>query len=269
MLIFDESNMNATIDISTYKLAMGYIILLIPLFCLYYYKLGLTKDVIVAVIRMTLQLSFVGIYFSYIFDLNNPFLNLAWVFIMILVSVFTTIKRSNLKTKLFFIPVFLAIVVSLVLIDAFFLGFVIDLGNIFEARYFIPISGMILGNSMNHNIIGLNTYFNDLKSNNQLYYFILVNNNDQKNALLPYMQKAIKTAINPLIATMTVLGLISLPGMMTGQILGGSDPSTAVKYQILIMLAIFVSSHLNLVLTLIFSNRFVFDKMGKFRMNNL
>lgn len=257
--------MNGAIDITVYKLALGYLILLIPIFWLYYYKTGLVKDVIIGVVRMTLQLSFVAVYFTYIFTLNNIWLNIAWVLIMIFVSMFTTIKRSGLELKMFIIPVFLALSVSLILIDTFFLGFIIGLENIFDARYFIPISGMILGNSMNHNIIGLNTYFDNLKTNNQLYYFVLINKNDRKKALLPYMQNAIKKAINPLIASISVLGLISLPGMMTGQILGGSDPSIAVKYQILIMLAIFVSSNLNLVLTLIFSNKFVFDKYGNLR----
>lgn len=257
--------MNGVSDISIYKLALGYIILLIPIFWLYYYKTGLVKDVVIGAIRMTIQLSFVAFYFTYIFTLNNPFLNISWVLIMLIVSIFTTIKRSNLKFKMFILPVFTAIVISLILIDVFFLGFIIGLENIFDARYFIPISGMIIGNSMNHNIVGLNAYFDKLKNNNQLYYFILINKNDKKSALLPYMRDAIKKAINPLIASMTVMGLISLPGMMTGQILGGSDPSIAVKYQILIMLAIFVSSNLNLVLTLIFSNKFVFDDYGKLK----
>lgn len=61
---------------------------------------------------------------------------------------------------------------------------------------------------------------------------------------------------------MTVMGLISLPGMMTGQILGGSDPAIAVKYQILILIAIFVSSNLNLVFSIILSNRIIFDEFG-------
>lgn len=255
----------SVIDISIYKLALGYFILLIPLFWLYYYKTGLVKDVLIGAFRMTIQLSFVAIYFTYIFKLNNPLLNISWVVIMVIVSVFTTIKRSNLKAKLFLLPVLFSIVISLVLIDTFFLGFIIGLENVFDARYFIPISGMILGNSMNHNIVGLSVYFDELKNNNQLYYFILINKNDQKKALHPYMRNAITKAINPLIATMTVMGLISLPGMMTGQILGGSDPSTAVKYQILILLAIFVSSNLNLILTLILSNRKIFNKMGKLK----
>lgn len=257
--------MNGAVDISVYKLILAYGILLLPIFWLYYYKTGLIKEVIIAAIRMAVQLSIVAFYFSYIFTLNNPWVNILWVFIMIIVSVFTTIKRSNLKISLFIFPLFTALSLSLLLIDTFFLGFIINLENVFDARYFIPISGMILGNSMNHNIVGLNAYFDKLKNNNQLYYFILVNKNDHKKAILPYMRDAIKKALNPMIASMSVIGLISLPGMMTGQMLGGSDPTTAVRYQILIMLAIFVSSNLNLVLTLIFSNRFIFDKFGKLK----
>ena len=74
-----------------------------------------------------------------------------------------------------------------------------------------------------------------------------------------------KIAFNPTIATTAIMGLISLPGMMTGQILGGSDPGVAVKYQIMLMITIFSSSILNVVLTIFLSNRFAFDAYDNLR----
>jgi putative ABC transport system permease protein len=79
------------------------------------------------------------------------------------------------------------------------------------------------------------------------------------------MKEALRTAFNPLIASITVIGLISLPGMMTGQILGGSSPNIAIKYQIMLMLTIFVSTVLTVYLTIIISNRFVFDEYGNLK----
>jgi len=98
-----------------------------------------------------------------------------------------------------------------------------------------------------------------------MYYFLLTNTGDQKLSIRPYAANAIKQGLNPLIATMSVIGLISLPGMMTGQILCGSSPVIAIKYQIMIMLAIFVGCTINLVDSIIISNAFVFDSYDRFR----
>jgi len=100
---------------------------------------------------------------------------------------------------------------------------------------------------MNHNIVGLTTYFDGLTRNRNLYYFLLTNNNNKTAAVAPFIREALQKGLNPLIATMMVMGLISLPGMMTGQILGGSSPAIAIKYQIMIMLAIFTGVSINLL----------------------
>ena len=71
--------------------------------------------------------------------------------------------------------------------------------------------------------------------------------------------KAIVAGLNPLLATMSVIGLISLPGMMTGQILGGASPVIAIKYQVMIMLAIFTGCTLALILSILFTKSFLFD----------
>ena len=121
---------------------------------------------------------------------------------------------------------------------------------------------MILGNSLNHNIVGLSTYFDGLKQKKELYYFVLTNSGSQKLAVRPFIQEALVKGVNPLLAGMSVMGLISLPGMMTGQILGGASPATAIKYQIMIMIAIFVGCVLSLTLSLWYANVKIFDKYG-------
>ena len=80
------------------------------------------------------------------------------------------------------------------------------------------------------------------------------------------MRDALVKAFNPAIASMAVMGLVSLPGMMTGQILGGSLPGVAIKYQIMIMIAIFACSLLSLILTIFLANRYVFDAFDNFRL---
>lgn len=257
--------MKGIVDINILDLAMSFGILAIPIVFFLYFRVKIISDVLISVIRMIGQLMLVAVYLEWIFKMNNAWINLFWVLVMIFVGIFTTIGRVRLRWKEFIIPFFIAGLSSVTIIDSFFLGYVIKLDYVFDARYFIPITGMILGNSMNHNVVGLSTYFNGLAEKSELYYFLLTNTGNSKLALQSYISNAIKQGLNPLIATMSVIGLISLPGMMTGQILGGSSPVIAIKYQIMIMLAIFVGCTLNLILSIIISNAFVFDNYGRFR----
>jgi len=257
--------MKGVTDIDYFSLILGYIILIIPFYILWYYKTRLLKDAFFAFIRMTIQLLLVGFYLEYIFDLDSSILNLLWVSIMTVLATYTVINRSELHFKFFFIPIFIAIILSVLAIDAYFLGFVIKLNNIFEARYLIPITGMLLGNSIKTIIIALNTYYKQLKKEKGLYKWYLANGATKQEALLPFKKEAFKSAFNPVIANVAIVGLISLPGMMTGQILGGSSPAVAVKYQIMLMIMVFSSSIFSVFLSIYFADKKVFDDFDNLR----
>lgn len=257
------------IHIDFYHLVSGYLMLLIPIGFFYYFKVDLIKSSLISVFRMSIQLLLVGFYLESIFRINSAWINSLWVLAMVIVGVYTTIQRAKIRLRYFILPLTMALLTSIIVICIFFFIAVLRMHNIFDARYFIPVAGMILGNAMNYNIMSLNTYFDGLVREENLYYFLLINSGDSKSALRPFIRSAMSKALNPLIGTMMVMGIISLPGMMTGQILGGSLPTTAIKYQILIAIAIFSAGTLNLALSIIFSNRFVFDKYGRLNKNVL
>lgn len=247
-------------DINYLQLFSGYSLMIIPIIILWHYKTGLVKETIIAVIRMTIQLLLVGVYLEYIFKLNNALINVGWVLMMTIIATTTTVRRSGLKYKIFFFPIFLSTLVSIAVADTFFLGLVIRLNDIFDARYFIPITGMLLGNSLKHVIMALDAYYKRIDEEQNLYRWYLANGATPQEALQPFMRKALRRAFNPMIANTATMGLISLPGMMTGQILGGSDPNMAIKYQIMLMMSVFTTAVLNVALTITFSNRMAFDR---------
>lgn len=247
------------IELSWFQLAIGFLSLLIPSAILWWYKTGLNRKLVIATIRMTLQLLFVGYYLEYLFEYDNPWLNLAWILVMVIVADFATIDRSGLKQKAsLVIPIFGATFLGIVMIDFFFLEVVIQLRTILEAQYAIPITGMVLGNCLRSNVIGINDFYYNLKDNKERYQFYLASGATRSEALYPFFQRALQKSANPTLASMATIGLVSLPGMMTGQILSGSSPMTAIQYQIMIMLAIFTGTILSVFLAIIFSNRFVF-----------
>jgi len=259
--------MEQTLDINYINLFLGYLLVLIPVIIFYHYKTGLIKDSLIAVLRMTIQLTLVGLYLEVLFEYNNAWINSLWWIIMVIIAAFTITKRAYLTRRFFVIPLAISLVISLAIVDAYFLGIVIDLDYFFDARYFIPISGIILGNCLKTNILGLNTFYKTIHQEKVRYRYYLANGATQAEALAPFMREALKTAFNPLIATITVVGLISLPGMMTGQILGGSSPQVAIKYQIMLMISLFASTLISVVLTIIIANRLVFDDYGNMKEN--
>lgn len=252
-------------DISWVDLGLGYLLLVIPLLAFRYYQTGLVRSTLIAIARMTVQLLLVGAYLGIIFRWNSAWVNILWVVAMVVVAAFTVVTRSELSRKLFLVPVLIAIAASVLLVDVYFLGVVVRLDFLFDARYFIPITGMLIGNCLSNNIVALNTFYHSLSKEQTLYRFALANGATRNEALAGFMREALRKSLNPTIATTAVVGLISLPGMMTGQILGGSNPEVAIKYQIMIMITILVSTLLTVILSILICNRFVFDGFGRLR----
>lgn len=254
------------VDFTWIQLALGLLVLIIPMAILWYFKTGLLRKTAIATVRMILQLIFVGYYLEYLFKYNNPWVNTGWILIMVLVADFSTIDRSELKrTKGMLFSIFMATLLGLVIIDFFFLKFVIALPNIMDAQYLIPITGMILGNCLRGNVIGIGEFYYSLQEHQERFRFYLASGATRKEALFPFFSLALKKAINPTLASLATIGLVALPGMMTGQMLSGSSPLIAIKYQIMIMLAIFSGTLLCVYLGIMFSQKWAFDKDNNFK----
>lgn len=254
--------MNETIDISWGNMCLGFLLLLIPVTALAYYRTGLVKDTLIAAARMTLQLFLIGFYLEYLFAWNSAWINLLWVFVMICIASWTVLSRTKLPVRQLLFSVIIAFFCSVCVIDLYFLGLIIKLEHLFEARYFIPVSGMILGNMLSANVIALNAFYGSLDRERQLYFYLLANGATCGEATAPFMREALIKSFNPTVASMAVMGLIALPGTMTGQILGGSSPNVAIKYQIMLMITIFSSSLISVLLTLWAAKRRSFDSFG-------
>ena len=257
--------MNSAQDISLLNLALGYLMVIIPIAVFAYYKTGLVKDTIIAFARMTIQLFLVGLYLKYVFVWNYWWLNLIWGLLMIIVATITIGRRSNMKKNIFIVPIFLFILFSMIIVDGYFLGIVIKLNNVFSAMYFIPITGMILGNCLRSNVIALSSFYKNLNKDRTMFRFLIANGATRQEAIMPFMREVLRLSFNLTIANTAVIGLISLPGMMTGQLLGGSSPDVAIKYQIMLVITIFVASLITVFLSIKIVNLFVFDKFERLK----
>ncbi|TDT68035.1 putative ABC transport system permease protein [Hypnocyclicus thermotrophus] len=244
-----------TKDISIYSLGL-LILFIIPLIITsIFLKLDIIKKTFFSIFKMCIQLFLVSLYLNYIFTLNNRFINLLYLLIMIIIATLNVANNSNLKLKKFIFYIFISIAFSQVLTLFIFNKFIINLSNIFDAKYIIAVGGMLLGNEISGTIITLNSLYNEVSKKEEKYLFLLTIGANKLEALQESIKISILSSITPTIASMSAIGIVSLPGMMTGQILAGSIPTTAIKYQIAIMLAILNAKFISSILIIIFFNK--------------
>lgn len=254
-----------TTDISFYSMAVGLLLMLVPFYYLWKLKTGLVQATVLATLRMCVQLFLIGIYLRYLFVWDNAWLNSFWVILMVFVASHTAVSRTGLRRRMLFVPILIGFLVTAFLVGSYFLGLVLGLENIFSARYFVPIMGILLGNMLSVNVVALSTYYNELQREQQMYYYLLGNGATRFEATMPFLRSAVVKAFSPCIANMAVLGIVSLPGTMIGQILGGSAPDTAIKYQLMIVVITVVASMLSLMITVNLSGRKAFDEYGRLK----
>ncbi|HCX65868.1 MAG TPA: hypothetical protein DHN33_11750 [Eubacteriaceae bacterium] len=224
------------------------------------FQISINGKMAYAVGRMALQLFLVGLFLQYIFELNSPLVNTLYLVMMVFVASFSTVRSCQLPAKQMVMIVFVTFGIPNMLMMLFFNGLIIDLDNLFEAQYYIPIAGMLLGNTLNGNIIGVNHFYDHLDSHAKAYHYRLCISGSRTEAFMSYYKSAVLSSVNPTLASLETLGLVALPGMMTGQILGGSVPMTAIKYQIAIMIAILAIRYFTIHLTLFMTSKKAFDE---------
>ncbi len=211
-----------TADLSIPAMLSMYALMLVPLAVFFYLQLGIIRDTLLAMARMTVQLLLVGLYLKYIFQLNNPLVSLLWVTVMLVVANLSILNKAGLKRDLFFWRSLAGVAGSTLLVSGWFILVAIRPDPIYDARYMVPIVGMILGNCLRSNVLSLERFYSGIRRNENEFMTYLLLGATLREAVRPYLRDAIKAAVNPSVATMATMGIVSLPGMMTGQILGGA-----------------------------------------------
>ena len=138
-------------------------------------------------------------------------------------------------------------------------------GSWYQPQYTIPLLGMILGNSLTAISLGMGRLSEELLRRRGEVETLLALGATRWEAGRDAVRTAIRTGLIPILNTMMVVGLVSLPGMMTGQILSGVDPLDAVKYQIVIMFLIAASTALGVVTSVLLGYRRLFNAWHQFR----
>lgn len=212
------------------------------------HRLGLGRDLAVGTVRTFAQLFLMGYVLKFVFEVRVSWLVLLMFTFMVAAAVHTIRGRVKERSVSFVLPAFASMLITYSLVSVVVTGVIVGARPWWTPQYFIPLAGMIVGNSMTAISICLDRLFSDLRTRRGEVEMKLALGADYREASREILAGAVRAGMIPSINSLMAVGLVSLPGMMTGQILSGTDPLIAIRYQIVVMLMLVASTALGALL---------------------
>jgi putative ABC transport system permease protein len=237
-------------------LIIALIFVIIPILLSKTFRLGLEKDTIIAVVRSVVQLLIVGYLLTFVFEAESYIYIILMVIVMIAAAAQNVAKKET-PIKGITWKVTATFVFIEILTQGILLGFNITPAT---AQYIIPISGMVIGNSMVLGILFLNRFISEAEAREDEIELILSLGGNPKQAIHTQLIQAIKASMIPTIESQKTIGLVQLPGMMSGQIIAGASPIQAVQFQLLILFLLLTTASVTSIMLGLLSYPTLFNK---------
>ena len=224
-----------------------------------WFRLGLTRPLMVATVRTYLQLFALGLVLKWIFQLDNVWLVLGILAVMMLAAVQTIVSRLGLRAPRIVLGTLGGVVLSTVTVTFAVTGLLIQVEPWYLPRYVLPIAGMVVGNSMNGIALSLERLFESFQTRKGEVLLRLSLGATAWEASLPLVRAAFRAGMIPTLNSMATVGIVFIPGMMTGQVLAGVEPMTGAAYQIVVMLMLSAATALGSMICMLIAYRHAFD----------
>ena len=259
------------IELSWWQLALAALLVIALAACTFLARLGVGKPLLIAAARTAIQLTLVGLVLEALFSVGS----LHWVALMgigmLLLAGREVVARQKypllggwsfgIGTLSMFISAFAVTVLTLAV--------VISPSPWYTPQYAIPLLGMLLGNTMTGIALSLDRLTESAHRSRAVIENRLMLGETAQQALSEFRRDAMRAGLTPIINAMAAAGIVSLPGMMTGQILAGTSPALAVKYQILIMFTIAAGTGFGTFVAVELCARRLFDGRERLRLDRL
>ncbi|WP_022794164.1 ABC transporter permease [Marinococcus halotolerans] len=237
------------IELSFWQILAAYVFIVLLLAIVRWRKIPREKEILISSLRMTFQLLLMGYVLMFLFENPSPWLTSLIVLFMLGFAIWNIFQRvRGPLTREMKRAIAVSMSIGTILSLLYFNFVVIQFAPWFNPRYFIPIAGMIIGNSMTGITLGVQTLTEHLHSQRSRVEAALMLGATPNQATRKLVNQSFDAAILPTINSMVGAGIVFLPGMMTGQIISGVNPVTAIGYQIAILLGITGAVALSVIL---------------------
>ncbi|TDF99405.1 ABC transporter permease [Paenibacillus piri] len=241
---------------SNLALACTLVFIVITILVSMWQKLDLEKDILIGTIRSAVQLLLVGYVLQFVFNAQNPVLLVLILCAMILVASWNASGRAKGLTGIRW-----RIIAAIGVTEALTMGLLLALGIIEPTpQYIIPVSGIIIGNAMVVSGLFLNQMKREMHTSRGEIETLLALGATARQAIQESLKRSVKASMIPTIDGMKTMGLVQLPGMMTGMIVAGANPVEAVRYQILIIFTIIAAAAISSILLSMISYKLWFTE---------
>ena len=230
-------------------------------------RLKLERQLLIAAVRTVVQLSLVGYVLKWVFRLETPAVIGAIGLVMVFVAGRAAVSRpsrtfSGITFRAFFTLILVGFATTVTVTGA-----VVGVEPWYKPQYAIPLLGMILGNSLNGLSLCIDSFLESMSERHREVEMQLALGATAWEAAREPLADAVRRGMIPTINSMMVVGIVSLPGMMTGQILEGADPLNAVKYQIIVMFMLATATALSSMLMAGFVFRKLFNSKHQLQLD--
>ncbi len=213
-------------------------------------RLGLAPQIVLSAVRMMIQLTILGLVLKQIFDLSSVAPVLVLCGAMTLIAGVSAVSRIDHGCSSIYPIAISSVWLSTWLVTLVTILLVVRPQPYYSPQVVIPLLGMVLGNSLTGISLGLDRFLSELRSRRGEVEMLLAHGATRWESCRDVFAGATRTAMIPILNTMSVAGIVSIPGMMTGQLLAGAPPIQAVQYQIMIMFVIAAAIALGVVVAL-------------------
>lgn len=251
--------MNGIIQLQIGQFLLIYLLLLVVLAVMRVCRVDKSRQLVLASVKMTVQLILAGLILTYIFEHPHPLFVVAYLGAMTGFTIHRVLGKNRDLNPRFKAVTAGSIVVAGIFTLVYFVGAVVR-EDLFNPQYVIPIGGMVMGNTMTGVSLGVKTFRESIHDQRSKIEALVCVGASAQDILLPFVRQALETAMLPTLNSMVGMGIVSLPGMMTGQILAGTMPMTSILYQIAIMITICTAVTCACFGTLYFGSQTLYDK---------
>lgn len=254
--------MSGYIPISYGQLALTVILVIIAGLISTLLKLGLLKPLLWGTVRAFVQLTLIGYVLNYVFKWNT-----LWIIVplLLLMSLIASREATRRLSRIPYNPgfdAFLSLTASTFVVGIIVVVLIIGPEPWYSAQVMIPIFGMLFGNSMNAVALSLDRMYSEIHSHIEEVEQLLSLGATPWEAVVGYIREAVTAGMTPTINSLMVVGLVSLPGMMTGQILAGMNPQSAVRYQFVVLVMMASCVAIGCLMMVLLSYRKMFNQEG-------
>jgi putative ABC transport system permease protein len=252
--------MDGYVELTYWQVALAALLIVINGAISVALHLRMAKSLLIASLRTVVQLLLVGLVLEWVFRLDRWYVVLGLACLMTLIAGLTAASRNQRRYPGIWLNTVVSVWASAWIVTAFALFAVMQgIDKWYQPQYAIPLLGMVLGNTLNGISVGLNTLTEALVTRRDQVDSLLALGATRWEAARAIIQHAVRTGMITIINSMMVVGIVSLPGMMTGQLVSGMAPIQAVKYQIVIMFLVASATALGTVGVVLLSFLRVFN----------